>query len=293
MWTRNELKKKAKGALSGHFWWAVVVSGIFGIIEGMGLNSLSGNLSMPLSALLNADKIKNMQGQLPDGTTLSFKSICETLLGQSNADDAVQLLIASIVIFFSIYLLVIVILFLVKSLIQIFLVNPFIVSKNLYYINNRNAMGRVRDLVTSFTRGSYGSIIKGMFMRDLYVGLWSLLFIIPGIIKYYSYFMVPYIIAENPSVPISRAFEISKRTMNGEKWKVFVLQLSFIGWYFLASIAFFGLGFLFLNPYMEATYAELYETLKNKAASESILMPGEVPVTDAENVFKAKDIGEG
>lgn len=292
MWTRRELKSKGKQALKKSFWWSILVSGIFGIINALGLNSLSGNLGMPISGIINSGRLKEMSAQLPDGSTVTFKSIFETIVGQSNADDAVQLVIASIVIILSIYLLAIVIIFLIKMLIQIFLVNPVTVSKNVYYINNRNGIGRVRDLVTSFTRGSYSSIVKSMFMRDLYTGLWALLFIIPGIIKYYSYFMVPYIVAENPSISVARAFEISKKTMRGEKWNLFVLQLSFIGWMLLASITFFGLGFLFLDPYMEATYAELYETLKQKAAKEGILVLGEVPVICSDDIGDAKVVGE-
>ncbi len=280
MWTRKELKAKAKNALSGYrYWWAVVVSGIFALISTLGLNSASGNLFMPISGILNAGKIKDAQGQLPDGTTLSLQNIFETLVGKSNADDAVQLVILSVTIFFTVYLLIMICILIVKTLIQLFLVNPFAVSKNLFYVNNRNNMGRVRDLVTSFTRGSYSSIVKIMFMKDLYVGLWSLLFIIPGIIKSYSYFLVPYITAENPSIPVARAFEISKKTMKGQKWDLFVLQLSFLGWMILASATFFGLGFLFLDPYMEATYIEFYEQMKMKALSENIIKEGEIPVT--------------
>ena len=280
MWTRKELKTKAKHAVSGYrYLWAVVVSGLIAFIITLGLNSASGNVFLPLSGIINADKLRDAQGQLPDGTTLSLRSIFETLVGKSNADDAVQLVILSVTIFFTVYLLVLVCIFIVKTLIQLFLVNPFLVSKNLFYVNNRNAMGKVRDLVTSFTRGSYSTIVKTMFMRDLYVGLWSLLFIIPGIIKSYSYFLVPYIIAENPSLPLSRVFEISKKTMKGQKFDLFVLQLSFLGWMILASATFFGLGFVFLDPYMEATYIEFYETMKLKASAESIIKEGELPVT--------------
>ena len=80
--------------------------------------------------------------------------------------------------------------------------------------------------------------------------------------------------------------------MRGEKWKLFVLQLSFIGWIILASITFFGLGFLFLDPYMEATYAEFYEVMKRKAASEGNLMLGELPVIGPEDLADAKVAGE-
>ncbi|MBQ2067167.1 MAG: DUF975 family protein, partial [Clostridiales bacterium] len=106
--------------------------------------------------------------------------------------------------------------------------------------------------------------------------LWSLLFLIPGIIKSYSYFMVPYIAADNPELPSSRVFEISKQTMKGEKWNLFVLQLSFILWH-LGCLITCGFGYLFLTPYLEATYAELYACLKTKAMREGIIAEGELP----------------
>lgn len=69
--------------------------------------------------------------------------------------------------------------------------------------------------------------------------------------------------AENPYLTTCRAMELSKQMMDGEKWNTFVLQLSFIGWYLLCSIT-FGIGFIFLEPYVQATFAELYAALRAK-----------------------------
>ena len=116
-----------------------------------------------------------------------------------------------------------------------------------------------------------------MFLKGLYETLWSMLFIIPGIIKSYSYWMVPYITAANPNLSASRAFEISKKTMNGNKWRTFVLQLSFIGWDLLAALT-FGIGYYFLAPYKETTYAELYAALKEKAITSGIATEEELAI---------------
>ena len=75
-----------------------------------------------------------------------------------------------------------------------------------------------------------------MFLKGLFQGLWSLLFVIPGIIKSYEYRMIPYILSENPNISRKRAFEISKQMMKGNKWDTFVLDLSFIGWQILSGI---------------------------------------------------------
>ena len=88
--------------------------------------------------------------------------------------------------------------------------------------------------------------------------------IIPGIYWSYCYMQVGYLMAENPYLTTRRAMELSKQMMDGEKWNTFVLQLSFIGWYLLCSIT-FGIGFIFLEPYVQATFAELYAALRAKA----------------------------
>ena len=95
------------------------------------------------------------------------------------------------------------------------------------------------------------------------VFLWSLLFIIPGIIKSYEYCMIPYILAENPEIEMDRAFEISRKMTKGEKWKIFVLGLSFIGWYLLGLLC-CCVGTIFVDPYSEATYAELYQVMRDR-----------------------------
>ena len=94
--------------------------------------------------------------------------------------------------------------------------------------------------------------------------LWALLFIIPGIIKSYEYCMVPYILAENPNISSERAFELSRLMTKGEKWKIFVLDLSFIGWRILGVLC-CCVGGIFLEPYYEATFAELYQVMREKA----------------------------
>ena len=101
-----------------------------------------------------------------------------------------------------------------------------------------------------------------MFLRDLFIGLWSLLFIIPGIIKSYEYRMVAYILADQPELTRKEAFELSRKMMNGNKWNAFVLDLSFIGWGFLAAITFGILGVFYVNPYIQHTDAALYLKLK-------------------------------
>jgi uncharacterized membrane protein len=98
---------------------------------------------------------------------------------------------------------------------------------------------------------------------SLFTFLWTLLFIIPGIIAAISYSMAPYLLAENPDMGIGEAISRSKELMEGNKWRYFCLLLSFIGWVILSSMT-FGLGFLWLNPYINAASAVFYNDLSGK-----------------------------
>lgn len=103
-----------------------------------------------------------------------------------------------------------------------------------------------------------------MWLQILYIFLWSLLLWIPGIVKSYSYAMTEYILLDNPELTANEAITKSREMMNGYKWKLFVLDLSFIGWRILCMIPLLGtvLNLLYVNPYYTATRAQFYEELK-------------------------------
>jgi uncharacterized membrane protein len=140
------------------------------------------------------------------------------------------------------------------------------VGQNRFYLQNRLGLGDVGTLFSAFKPG-YMNVVKTVFIKNIYIVLWSMLFLIPGIIKTFEYFMVEYILAENPHMDSARAIEISRQMTQGQKMDMFILGLSFIGW-ILLSVMSCGIGFLFLTPYMEATYAELYTVLREKAILE-------------------------
>lgn len=128
---------------------------------------------------------------------------------------------------------------------------------NQYYIS---LVGENKKEPVSVLFSRIGIFGKALGLR-LYMGikvlLWSLLFIIPGIIAAYRYVMAPYIMAENPDVGIREAVERSKELMQGHKWRMFCLEFSFIGWALLCIFT-LGIGFLWLSPYQYASYAAFY-----------------------------------
>jgi len=111
------------------------------------------------------------------------------------------------------------------------------------------------DLFSCFDRFGAGFCVQ--FLRGLFTFLWSLLFIIPGIIASYRYAMAAYILTEHPEMSASEAIAASKQMMVGNKWRLFCLEFSFIGWDILCIFT-LGIGFLVLNPYKEAAYAAFY-----------------------------------
>lgn len=115
----------------------------------------------------------------------------------------------------------------------------------------------------------YVRVFCTLLLTNLYVFLWTLLLIVPGIIKFYSYSMVPFILADEPELKNNGAIEKSMRMMNGHKMRLFMLDLSFIGW-FLLSIITCGIGLLFLLPYMYTAHAAFYEDLKAEQTMQNV-----------------------
>ena len=135
-----------------------------------------------------------------------------------------------------------------------------------------------------FKGGRYSGVVVTMLLRSVYLILWTLLFIIPGIIKSYAYRMVPYILADNPSIGAKRAIELSNRMTDGEKWNMFVLDLSFIGWYLLGVLA-LGIGVLFVMPYEDATKAELYLHLREHTVERGFVTVEELNLVAVEERY--------
>jgi len=154
---------------------------------------------------------------------------------------------------------------------------------------------KVGDLVSQFHRLGAGFLMR--LLTGIYTFLWSMLFVIPGIIKMYSYAMTPYILYEHPEMSANEAITESRRIMDGNKWRLFCLELSFIGWDLLCALPMIisaasagvmigmgaspaaaivllllclplSAGYLILNPYREAAYAAFYRDISGTSASD-------------------------
>lgn len=160
-----------------------------------------------------------------------------------------------------------------QILVTVFVTFPLSVGTCRFFIKSTADTPDVYELFFPY-KNNLGNVISINIFVAIYTFLWSLLFIIPGIIKSLQYSMIPYILAENPAMDRRRAFEVTKALTDGNKGRLFLFALSFIGWILLSCIT-FGIGFLFLDPYMSAAYTQLYFDLKAEAIAKGTVTPEE------------------
>ena len=136
--------------------------------------------------------------------------------------------------------------------------------------NHREESVDLENLFDGFRGGRYTRVFCALFLVNLFTFLWALLLIIPGIMKAFSYALTPYILLDEPELTARQAITRSCEIMQGRRWKLFCLSLSFIGWGILSLLT-FGIGFLWLVPYMNASVAAFYEDARAEyEASKSI-----------------------
>lgn len=186
--------------------------------------------------------------------------------GSGNSDSGANMSTEGWLIVIGIVVAVLIFSFCIATAVYCFVTYPVTVGMYRYFMKHRNMnqTSRFSDLFSVFRKNQYMKVVKVMFWYYIRLILWTLLFIIPGLIKAYEYFFVPYILAENPDIGMERAFEISKNMSDGHKWDIFVVGLSFLGWTILGALCCF-VGVYFVYPYMQATYAEMYAERRNYA----------------------------
>lgn len=129
-----------------------------------------------------------------------------------------------------------------------------------FFLNLANGKeARVENVFSQFKHHWGNTFVAGLLIM-IFTILWSFLFFIPGIIAALSYFAAPYILAEHPEIKAREAIEMSKNMMRGHKMELFKLNLSFIGWILLGIVT-FGIAFIYVQPYMQATMAEFFNEI--------------------------------
>lgn len=270
MWTRRELKERAKEALQRNYWKIVLVTALLFLLgcEAGGFSFSTKIFNTESGNAANAERAAEVEKSIiivkeePKPGELIGQFIGNGEIEAENFEidvlDGIIFGIIAIVIFIIAFLII----FALILIVDIFLINPFEVGGKRFMRMSVEGTAQVKEIAYGFDH-SYKNVVKVLFYRDLYVFLWALLFIIPGIVKMYQYFMVPYILTEYPDMEYKAALQLSRDMMEGNKWKTFVLGLSFILWDILGALTFGILEIFYVNPYRSLTYAALYCRLKN------------------------------
>lgn len=164
---------------------------------------------------------------------------------------------------------------------RLLVTNPYEVGACRFFLdNNGTQQAPFSRVAVGFTK-NFGNVVLTQFLRNLFIFLWSLLFLIPGIVRAYAYFAVPYILAENPDLDHNRVLQLSMDMTRGHKMDIFLTQLSFILWFILDAITWNIVGVFYVQPYYNATMAEIYRFLRFEALQRGVAAPGELPGASA------------
>lgn len=147
---------------------------------------------------------------------------------------------------------------------SLLITGPMILGLTVFFLAlSRNQDAKLEQLFEGFN--NFGNSLAAYLLISIFVFLWMLLLIVPGIIAALSYAMVFYIMADDKSIGATEAISRSKKMMDGYKWKLFCLKLRFLGWVLL-SILTFGIGFIWLAPYVNTSIAKFYDDIKDGQA---------------------------
>lgn len=231
MWSIAELKSRGKQAFRANYWQSVAVSFVMAIFAGGTASAASNRVQSTTSEV--------------------------TVEGAGVSPEQAAFLAAVVLgVIFTVGI--------VGSIVHALLANPIEVGGRRFFEKNAN------DPTTQFNTmfegfQDYGRVLVTMLIRDVFILLWTLLLIIPGAMKAYSYRLVPYLVKDRPELSPMEVLAESEALMRGNRWQAFVMDLSFLGWLLLGVVT-LNLGNIFwTNPYMNATDAELYRTLTGQA----------------------------
>ena len=237
MWETSEIKERGKAAFKLNYWKCVLVSILMGMLTA-GTTTVSYNSGKDNSQELE-QSVQEMQSAYNGLTPGQQFALLAGISG------AVTIVIA------------------ISVLLKIFVFNPLKVGCFTFFRDNVTEPPADFGSIGLGFR-DYGHTFITLFLTDLFLTLWTLLFIIPGLIKSYSYRMVPYILAEHPEMSPTEIITRSRQMMDGQKWHVFCYDLSFIGWIILSIFTLGILGIFWVNPYKDNSDAALYLALRDR-----------------------------
>ena len=231
MWSIRDIRKKGKSAFKRNYWRSVVVAALMFLLT---------SVSLALIRMRSKSILQNV----------GFEPLHEMTPNEI-------LIIAGIVIVG--YMSIIVFAVLVK----IICFNALEAGGCLFFRNNVDE-GTAKLTLIREGFADYAHVFDTLFLRDVFWVFWLCLGFFPGLVKSYSYKMVPYIVKEYPDLSEIEVITLSRRMMDGNKWRAFLLDLTFLGWLFAGIITYGIIGVLWTLPYYENTMAALYLELRGE-----------------------------
>lgn len=296
MWKRKELKSNARKVIKKNYWTAIVICFLIALFTGEFGTSIMGIfptddsmdpyfiISHP-DTVFESNQTENendilkeqeevvedlkIRKQNLNDTQLKIVNVIESYLDSMTKSQKfifkISDSIKSFILDKDVLGIGLAVMSILSIIFSIFIANPLIVSLRRYFIKARKKQStKINVVLDIFKKDSWLRVAITMLLKDLFTFLWFLT-IVGGFIKMYEYAMIPYILGDNPKIKWKEAFKLSKQMMKGNKWKLFVLDLSFIGWEILSLFTFGLLNIFYVNPYKVATNVELYDVLKKNA----------------------------
>jgi len=257
MWTRKELKQRGMNCFRLNYWKTVLIALIAVCLAGgmNGVAAVSGS-----SGSVAGSSFGVMHEQVEEESQLP-----EEIAPFAEDGNDIGLIVLLIAVFMIVFLVVLAVAFLISA----FLLNPLEVGTKRFFLANLHMPAEVREVAFGYDH-CYRNIVKILFFRDLFLFLWGLLFVIPGVVKAYEYRMIPYLLAEHPEMTRQEVFAASKAMMRGQKWRAFILDLSFLGWEILSVFTLGLLEVFYVSPYRSMTNAALYEALAYGSGQDNV-----------------------
>lgn len=270
MWSISNLKNRGKEAFKRNYWKCVLVGLVVSMLVGGAGGASSGSFSNGFSSAMESASKTSDDDFYSDLEEIfdeeddeydDFDFDDEEYEAEDEEEFDSAMAFAALGVGMAVLFAFITVALIVGIILDIFVRLPLEVGTSRFFFKNQKTEAKVGELAFAYDN-HWKNIAITMFLRNLYIFLWCLLFIIPGIVKAYEYRMIPYILAENPDMDRKAVFALSKKLMDGEKWHAFGLDLSFIGWHLLSIFTVGVLEVFYVVPYQASTNATLYEALK-------------------------------
>ena len=210
-------------------------------------------------------------------TRQEIKALAKDAMKQQRGTSIVTILLVYVIMFAGMIFQVIPVIGGLLVMATLFFIDfPLLVHAEGIFIKIWNRQKTSANELFSNFNVNYLRKVGGMAWMMLWIYLWMFLLVIPGIVKAYAYSMTAFILAECPNVTARDALKLSMRMTNGHKMKLFVLTLSFIGWFILSAFTLYILAIVFVIPYYYTAYAGYYVELRDKALAEGIISQEEL-----------------